>query len=270
MVICSTPISGTRDNMHIFIFALVLLLASGVSHSRTLSSIRKDALTVGVSKSDSASEYDFISAMSNKMKFSRFRIIAFDNANIAQKLLLEGKIDVIVSKVNRSPGLEGRFLLSAPYGKTDIAVATLANSNILTLSSLDGKVLALVSKEVSNEQVLGIWKNSKLHAVQNLSDAVGFLQRGESTAIVASRESLETRKDVSLQVFPNRLFENSLVALFAPSSGELHAEFNKALATQSLPKASEKLSDKERVARILLQVSELKKELELLQKEISH
>jgi len=131
--------------------------------------------------------------------------------------------------------------------------------------------LTFVSKEVSNEQVLGVWKSSKPNAVQNLDDAVGFLRRGESVAIVAGRGSLEARKDATLRVFPNKLFESSIVALFAPDSQELQAEFNKALAAPAVAptaKSSDKPSDKERVAKILQQVNELKKELELLQKEL--
>jgi ABC-type amino acid transport substrate-binding protein len=261
--------------MRFLTFALAILLAASFSHSRSLVSIRRDALTVGVSKSDSASEYNFISEMNRKMKFPRFRIVVFDNANVGQKLLLDGKIDVIISKVNHSPGLESRFLLSSPYDKTDIAVATLANSSILTLSNLDGKSLAFVSKEVSSDQILGIWKGSKPNAVQSLDDAVDFLQRGESVAIIACRQSLESRKDNLLRVFPNKLFESNIVALFAPGSRDLHAEFNKALAIAPPPsvpsqgaKSSQKPSDRERVAKILQQVDELKKELELLLREL--
>jgi ABC-type amino acid transport substrate-binding protein len=254
--------------MRFFAFALVVLLMASFSYSRSLASIRKDAFTVGVSKSDSAAEYDFISEITKRIAFSRFRLVVFENANAGQKLLLEGKIDAIISKVNHSPGLENRFLLSAPYSKTDIAAASLASSNILTLSNLDGKSLVFVSKEVTSEQVLGIWKNSKPNAAQSLDDAIGYLQRGEAVAIIASRQSLELRKDNLLHVFPNKLLESNIVALFALDSKDLREEFNKALSSPQSVKVPEKLSDKERIAKILLQVNELKKELELLQKEL--
>ncbi|MCL2282176.1 MAG: transporter substrate-binding domain-containing protein [Fibromonadales bacterium] len=267
--------------MRILAFAFVVLLTASFSHSRNLASIRKDAFTVGVSRSDSASEYDFISDITKKMKIPRFRLSVFDNSNAGQKLLLEGKIDAIISKVNLSSGLEDRFLLSMPYEKIDMAVAVLSSSSILTLSDLDGKSLAFVPKEVSSEQILSIWKNSKPSAAHSLGDAISFLQRGTAVALISSRKLLESSgKDAQLRVFPNRLLESSIVALFAPNSDELRKEFDKALespplapapvATQGAQsvKTPEKQSAKERIDRILLQLDELKKELELLRKEV--
>ncbi|MDR2732527.1 MAG: transporter substrate-binding domain-containing protein [Fibromonadaceae bacterium] len=256
--------------MRYSVFTLVVLLAVCFAHSRNLASIRKDAFTVGVSRGDSAAEYDFISEITKKMKISSFRLVVFDNTNTGQKLLLDGKIDAIISRVNYSANLEGKFLYSVPYGKADIAAAVLASSKILTLSDLDGKSLAFIPKDVSNEQILGIWKKSKPSAVQNLADATKLLQGKSAVAIVATRKSLESQKD--LRVFPNKILENNVVALFAPGSQDLQGEFNNALVLQpqqQVAKGTEKqLSGKERVAKMLLQLNELKKELELLQKEL--
>ncbi|MDR0516510.1 MAG: transporter substrate-binding domain-containing protein [Fibromonadaceae bacterium] len=257
--------------MRYFVFALAILLAVCFSHSRNFASIRRDAFTVGSSVSDSAAEYNFISEMAKKMNVPRFRIAVFDNANAGQKLLLEGKVDAIISKVNYSSSFEGRFLTSAPYGKTDVAVAVLASSKTLTLSDLNGKPLAFIPKDVSSEQILGVWRNSKPNAAYNLDDAVGFLHKGTAVAIIANRQSLAARKDSLLRIFPNKILENDIVALFAPGSNELQAEFNKALTIQSPQggaKGPEKPSNKERIDKMLLQLNELKKELELLKKEL--
>jgi hypothetical protein len=264
-------------------FAFIILLAASFSHSRNIYSVRKDALTVGVSKNDSAAEYDFISEVTQKMKIPRFRISIFDNANSGQKLLLEGKIDVIISRVNYSPSFEGRFLYS-PYGKTDIAAAVLASSKIHTLSDLNGKSLAFIPKDVSSDQITGIWKSSKPNVAQNLNDAVEFLQKGSVVAIIANRQSLEARKGSLLRVFPNKLIENNTVALFAPGSKDLQAEFSKAVAVPSSSsaavaqkqpakpdnsaKAPDNSSNRERIAKMLIQLDDLKKDLELLQKEL--
>jgi ABC-type amino acid transport substrate-binding protein len=264
--------TGMRKFMRFFAFALVL--ATSLSHSRNLASIRKDAFTVGVSKSDSATECDFISEITAKMKFSRFRIVTFENANAGQKLLLDGKIDAIISKVTYFPHLDNKFLVSQPYSKTEMAVATLAkNDKILTLADLSGKKLAFVPKDVSNEQVLGIWKNSKPSAVQSLVDAVNFLKKGEADVIVAGRQSLEALKDSALRIFPNKLLENSIVALFAMESKSLQDEFNKVLKTEvPLPSKSDSKEQnpetKERLAKVLTLLNDLKKEIEMLQKEL--
>ncbi len=253
----------------------VIFLAS-FSHGRSLASIRKDAFTVGVSKGDSAAEYDFISEITAKMRFSRFRLVAFENANSGQKLLLEGKIDAIIAKINYSPRLESNFLVSAPYGKTEIAVATLAkNSEIWTLADLNGKTLAFIPGDISSEQIADFWQNSKPIAAQNLSDAIIFLQKMEATAIVASRQTLEAQKDSTLRIFQNKLAENDIVALFAPNSKSLQEEFNKAIKNSQLSTFNSQLStpnsqlkNTERIDKIITLLNELKRELELLQREL--
>ena len=256
------------------VLILAIALAASFSHSRNLASIRKDAFAVGVSKSDSAAEYDFISEITAKMKFSRFRLVVFENANAGQKLLLDGKIDAIISKVNYFPHLQSKFLVSDSYGKTEIAVAALAqNDKILTLADLNGKKLAFISKDVSNEQVLSIWQNSKPSAVQNLSDAIVFLKTGEAEVIIADRKQLEAQSDSQLRIFPNKLLENNIVALFAPGSKDLQTEFNKALKIEDTapPKPNTKESKpgtKERLDKAMALLNELKKEIELLQKEL--
>jgi ABC-type amino acid transport substrate-binding protein len=262
--------------MRFFVFVLAISLVASFSHGRSLASIRKDGFTVGVSKSDSAAECDFISEITAKMKFSRFRIVTFENANTGQKLLLDGKIDAIISKVTYFPHLDNKFLVSDPYSKTDVAVATLVkNDKILTLADLNGKNLTFIPKDVSNEQVLGIWKNSKPNAVQSLSDAVNSLKKGEADVVVASRQSLEALKNSSLRIFPNKLLENSIVALFAQESKGLQEEFNKVLKTETAPTPPSKPDNKEqnpgtkeRLAKVMTLLNELKKEIEMLQKEL--
>lgn len=160
--------------MRFFTFVFVILLAASFSNSRSPASIHNDAFTVGVSKGYSAIEYDFISEATRKMKFSRFRLVVFENASTGQKHLLEGKIDAIISKANNSQSLDNRFL------KSD---------------------------------------------------------------------------------FPSGPAGSGLVVLFSPDSKELQEEFNKALAPPVL--------SSEHVAKIITRVDELKKELELLQKELS-
>ncbi len=258
--------------MHFFVFAFAVILTANLSHGRSLASVRKDAFTVGVNKGDSATEYNFISEMTKKMKFPRFRLVTFENANAGQKLLLDGKIDAIISRVNYSKHLESKFLLSAPYAKADIAVATLAKNKVWTLADINGKSLAFIPRDISNEQVLGIWRNSKLNANQSLDDAFNSLRNGEVVAIVASRQSLEAQKDSLLQIFPNKLLENNIVALFAPGSNALQEEFNKNIIETNVPlkpkgdKSKENLiQDKERLAKIMVLLNELKKEIEILQ-----
>jgi ABC-type amino acid transport substrate-binding protein len=248
--------------MRFFIALMLIALAINFSHGRSLASIRKDAFTIGVAKSDSAAEYNFISEITAKMKISRFRLVVFENANAGQKLLLDGKIDAIIARINYSPHLEGKFLVSAPYSRTEIAVATLAsNSEIWTLANLNEKPLAFIPKDISSEQILAFWQNSKPIATQNLSDAVKFLQKGEATAIVANRQTLETQKEFGLKIFPNKLAENDVVALFAPGSKGLQEEFNKAVS-------NENHSDIKRIDKIITLLNELKKELELLRGEL--
>ena len=196
--------------MRLFLFAFTLALAFSLSHGRNLASIRKDAFVVGVSKSDSAAGYDFISEISAKMKFSKFRIVTFENASAGQKLLLDGKIDAIILK-----------------GKKEMAVAALTkNDEILTLANLDEKKMVFIPRDVSTEQILSIWKNSKPNAVQNLSEALNLLKKGEADVVIASRQSLDAQKDSSLRIFPNKLLESNPVVLFAPSSKDLQEEFN--------------------------------------------
>jgi len=196
--------------MRLFLFAFTLALAFSLSHGRNLASIRKDAFVVGVSKSDSAAGYDFISEISAKMKFSKFRIVTFENASAGQKLLLDGKIDAIILK-----------------GKKEMAVAALTkNDEILTLANLDEKKMVFIPRDVSTEQILSIWKNSKPNAVQNLSEALNLLKKGEADVVIASRQSLDAQKDSSLRIFPNKLLESNPVILFAPNSKDLQEEFN--------------------------------------------
>jgi hypothetical protein len=254
--------------MRFFVFAFIIIFTLSFSHGRNLTSIRKDALTIGVNKGDSAVEYDFISEITAKMKIPRFRLILFENANSGQKLLLDGKIDAIIAKISYSPHLEGKFLVSAPYGKTEIAVATLAkNSEIWTLADLNGKTLAFVPKDISSNQVLNIWQNSKPIAAQNLNDAVDFLQKKQATAIIASRQALE-EKYFGLRIFSNKLSENNIVALFAPGSKSLLEEFNKAVRKDSFVNPVSSYSNKERIVKIQAHLNELKKEIEFLQGEL--
>jgi len=148
------------------------------------------------------------------------------------------------------------------------------------LANLSGK-LAFVSKDISNEQVLDIWQNSKPNAVSNLGDAINLLKKGNVDAILASRQSMEAQKDSSLRIFPNfKLIENRIVALFSPHSKDLQEEFNNALKTRQLqpatssPAASktdnkgQKSGTKERLDKMTNLLNELKKEIELLQKEV--
>lgn len=245
-------------------FIALMLIALNFSHGRSPASIRKDAFTIGVAKGDSAAEYDFISEITAKMKFPRFRLVTFENANAGQKLLLDGKIDAIIAKVNYSPHLENKFLVSAPYGKTEIAVATLAsNSEIWTLANLNEKPLAFIPKDISGEQILAFWQNSKPVAAQNLSDAVKFLQKGDAVAIVANRQTLEMQGDSALRIFPNKLTENDMVALFAPNSQSLQEEFDKTIKNSQLS-PNPQLKNKERMDKMITLLNELKKELELL------
>jgi len=244
--------------MRFFAIAFFIIYIA-LSHGRNLASIRKDAFTVGVSKMDSSAEYDFISEVTAKMKIPRFRLIPFENANSGQKLLLDGKIDAIISKINQSPHLENKFLVSAPYSKTEIAAATLTNSEIWTLSDLNGKTLAFIPKDISSNQVTDIWQNSKPIAAQNLNDAVDLLQKKQAIAIIANRQALE-EKHYDLRTFPNKLAENNVVALFAPGSQNLKEEFNKALKKDN--------PTNPRISKILIQLNELKKEIELLQGEL--
>jgi len=254
--------------MRFLAFAFVIISIASFSHGRNLASIRKDAFTIGVSKADSAAEYDFISEVTAKMKIPRFRLIPFENANSGQKLLLDGKIDAIIAKINHSPHLESKFLVSAPYGKTDIAVATLEkNSEIWTLADLSGKTLVFIPKDISSNQVLNIWQNSKPIAAQNLSDAVDLLQKKQATAIIANKQALEEKRS-DLRLFPNKLAENNTVALFAPGSKNLLEEFNKAVKKDNPASPINSYSNRERIAKILTQLNELKKEIELLQGEL--
>ncbi len=243
-------------------FIAFVLIALNFSYGRSPASIRKDAFTIGVAKGDSSAEYDFISEITAKMKFPKFRLVTFENANIGQKLLLDSKIDAIIAKINYSPHLESKFLVSVPYSTTEIAVATLAsNGEIWTLANLNEKSLAFIPKDISSEQMLAFWQNSKLVAVQNLSDAIKFLQKGEVVAIVANRQTLEMQKDSGLRLFPNKLAENDIVALFAPNSKNLQEEFNKAIKNQEP-------GNKERVDKIIILLNELKKEFESLRGEL--
>jgi len=220
--------------MRFLILAFTISLTVSLSHGRNLASIRKDAFVVGVSKSDSATEYNFISEITAKMNFSKFRIVTFENANAGQKLLLDGKIDAIISKGNYFPYLDKKFLISGHYGQTEIAVATLAkNYDILTLANLDEKKMVFIPKDVSNEQILSIWRNSKPNAVQSLGEALNLLKKREVDVVIASRQSLDAQKDSLLRIFPNKLLENNIIALFTPDSKDLHNEFNKALKIET-------------------------------------
>jgi hypothetical protein len=250
----------------VIVFILVL---ANFSHGRSLASIRKDAFTVGVNSCDSAAEYDFIAEITSKMKFSRFRLVAFENANAGQKLLLDGKIDAIVAKITYFSHLENKFLVSSPYGKMEIAVATGArNSEIWTLADLNGKPIAFIPKDISSEQISSIWQSSKPIAAKNLSDALNFLQTGQAKAIIANRQTLESEKIYGLRVFPNKLAENDIVALFALNSKDLHEEFNKALKLKMVkeelrinPKNLDNRENKQ-INKILLLLDELKHEIE--------
>lgn len=255
--------------MRIFALGFIIIFTASFSHGRSLASIRKDAFTVGVSKGDSAAEYDFISEITAKMKISRFRLVTFENANTGQKLLLDGKIDAVIAKINYSPHLENKFLVSVPYGKTEIAVATPAkNSEIWTLADLNGKALAFIPKDISSTQILDIWQNSKPVAAQNLNDAVNFLRKGEAIALVANRQTLEVQKDFDLRIFPNKLAENSIVALFAPGSKSLREEFDRVVKNSQPPTLSPQLEPEGRITKIIILFDELKKEFELLQREL--
>ena len=246
--------------MRIYAFMLVIIFTAALSHGRNFASIRKDAFTVGVSKSDSAAECDFIADITAKMKIPRFRLVVFENANAAQKLLLEGKIDAIISKITHSQRLEANFLLSAPYAKTEIAVATLANnSEIWTLADLNGKSIAFIPKEIQGEQIKEFWQNSKPIATPALREAIKLLQKGEAVAIIANKETL---KDTTLKIFPNILAENNIVALFAPKSQTLQEEFNKALSSSKSFNQENQGSD--RKERILQLLNELQKEIKEL------
>ncbi|MDR0517319.1 MAG: transporter substrate-binding domain-containing protein [Fibromonadaceae bacterium] len=254
------------------IFALLCIFIAGLSHGRSFSSIRKDSFTVGVSKADSAAEYGFISEITAKMKVSRFRIVCFDNASAGEKLLLDDKIDAIIARISYSPHLEGKFLLSRPYDKAEITVALpSSNNDTWTLSDLNGKNIAFVPKEVFSEQILDILPKAKLNAARGISEALAFLQKGETQAIVASRQTLEAHK-ASLRIFPNTLAENSIVALFAPSSKALQEEFDKAMEKNNAAppvnrSQTESKNNADRIKNMLTLLNELKKEIETLQKE---
>jgi ABC-type amino acid transport substrate-binding protein len=232
--------------------------------------VRKDAFTVGVSKSDSAAEYDFISEITAKMKVPRFRIVSFENASSGEKLLLDGKIDAIISRINYSPHLESKFLLSEPYAQSEIAIALPAsNSDTWTLADLNGKHLAFVPKEVSSEQILSILPKAKLNAARGINEALSFLQKSEAKAIIASRQTLEAHSS-SLRILPNTIAENNIVALFIQNSKTLQEEFNKNIVrAYGIRPADNSGSDKEtKIKHILTLLNELKKEVEALQKEL--
>jgi len=255
--------------MRIFVFAFVVMFTTSFSHGRNLASVRKDAFTVGVNKGDSAAEYDFISEITAKMKISRFRLVAFENANTGQKLLLDGKIDAIIAKISHSPHLKNRFLVSAPYDKTEIAVAvSVKNDEIWSLADLDGKTLAFIPRDISSEQILDIWQNSKPLASQNLNDAVNFLRKGQVIALVANRQTLEAQKNFDLRIFPNKLAENNIVALFAPGSKGLQEEFDRAIKKSQPSTPSPKPEAEDRITKVMVLLDELKKELELLKREL--
>jgi len=245
--------------MRIYAFVLVIIFTAALSHGRNFASIRKDAFTVGVSKSDSAAECDFIADITAKMKIPRFRLVVFENSNAAQKLLLEGKIDAMISKITHSQRLEASFLVSAPYAKTEIAVAILAkNSEIWTLADLNGKGIAFIPKEISGEQIKEFWQNSKPIAAPTLREAIKLLQKGEASAIIANKETL---KDSALKIFPNTLAENNIVALFSPKSQILQEEFNKALSSKSFNQENQGSDRRERILQLL---NELQKEIKEL------
>jgi len=117
----------------------------------------------------------------------------------------------------------GRNLAS--IRNTEMAVATLAkNDEILTLANLDEKKIVFIPKDVSTEQILSIWKNSKPNAVQSLNEALNLLKNGEADVVIASRQSLDAQKDSSLRIFPNKLLDSSPTALFAPDFNELYGQ----------------------------------------------
>jgi len=253
--------------------ALLCILIFDFSYGRGFAAIRKDAFIVGVSRADSASEYDFIAEITAKMKISRFRLTTFDNASDGEKLLLSGKIDAIISKINYSPHLESKFLLSEHYHKNEIVLAvSISNNNIWTLSDFNGKKLAFIPKDISSEQVLAIWPNAKLSAARGLNEALNFLQHGEAEAIIASRQTLR-QANSSLRIFPNKLAENNIVALFAPESKTLQEEFNKSLRIENeklkIENEPEKINrNPNNIDKIINLLNELKKEIEILQKEL--
>ncbi|MDR2581483.1 MAG: transporter substrate-binding domain-containing protein [Fibromonadaceae bacterium] len=252
---------------------LSILLAASLAYGRSLASIRKDAFTIGV-KSDTAAEYDFISEITKKMKFSRFRLVSFENANAGERLLLSGKIDVIIAKINYAPHLESKFLVSLPYAQTEITLALPAsNQEIWTLNDLSGKTLAFLPQEVSSEQIRNLLPNAKLIAARTLNEALDLLQRGEAKAIIANRKTLETEAS-TLRTLPNKLAENNTVALFAPGSKALRDAFNKAIESEArpitpplatLPRGELSSDNKQRILQLL---DELKKEIEILQREL--
>jgi ABC-type amino acid transport substrate-binding protein len=250
-------------------FAFLCILAISFSHGRNLAAVRKDAFAVGVSKSDSAAEYDFISEITAKMKISRFRVVSFENASSGEKLLLEGKIDAIISRINYSPYLENKFLLSEPYAQSEISIALPANNNdIWTLADLSGKNIAFIPKEVSSEQILSILPKAKLNAARGTSEALTFLQKNEAKAIIASRQTLEAHSTL-LRILPNTIAENNIVALFAKNSKTLQEEFNNSVRAYGIRPVNNPGSDKEtKIKYILTLLNELKKEVEDLQKEL--
>jgi hypothetical protein len=92
------------------------------------------------------------------------------------------------------------------------------------------------------------------------------LQKNESKAIIASRQTLEAHS-ASLRILPNTIAENGIVALFTQNSKTLQEEFNKAIKTRNNSENSG--SDKEaKIKHILTLLNELKKEIEILQKEL--
>jgi hypothetical protein len=249
------------------------MFIASISHGRNLASVRKDAFTVGVSKSDSAAEYNFISEITAKMKIPRFRIVVFENASSGEKLLLDGKIDAIISRINYGHHLENKFLLSEPYAQSEIAIALPASNNdIWTLADLNGKNIAFIPKEVSSEQIQNILPKAKLNAARGTSEALSLLQKGETKAIIASRQTLEAHSS-SLRILPNTIAENNIIALFTQNSKTLQEEFNKAIKprnnSENSPNSENSGSDKEtKIKHILTLLNELKKEVEALQKEL--
>jgi hypothetical protein len=107
-----------------------------------------------------------------------------------------------------------------------------------------------------------------------LSEALNFLQHGEAEAIIASRQTLE--QSSSLRIFPNKLAENNIVALFAPESKALQEEFNKSLRIERIERIENKSSKSsnqanqgpDNIDKIINLLGELKKEFEILQKEL--
>jgi hypothetical protein len=261
-----------------------VFFAINLAHGRSLASIRKDAFTVGVSKSDTAAEYNFISEITKKMNFSRFRMVSFENANAGEALLLSGKIDVIIAKINYAPHLESKFLVSLPYAQTEIALALpTSNREIWTLNDLSGKTLAFLPQEASSEQIRSLLPNAKLIAARTLNEALSLIQRGEAEAIIANRKTLETES--TLRTLPNKLAENNTVALFNPGAKALRDAFNKAIENVQLkavengelrvesfptppsaPLPGGECSDN--LQRILLLLEELRREVESLRREL--